>query len=138
MRRAKKTGRTLTIVLPAALLLLRCGLPESPSITTDPGLAWVIAGSGVPGVSVAVIEDFAIDYLEVHGVRDETTGEPVTERTLFQAASNSKAVTTMAALRLVLEGRIGLDEDINRALSSWQVPENELTRRSKGTGGLTR
>ena len=81
----------------------------------------------VPGVSIAVIKDFKIDTLEVHGVKDVLTQEPVTVQTLFQAASISKSVSAMAALRLVQDGKMSLDEDINQTLSSWQLPENAFT-----------
>lgn len=50
----------------------------------------------------------------------------VTPRTRFQAASISKPVAAMAAMRLVQEGTLDLDEDVNEKLKSWKVPENEL------------
>jgi hypothetical protein len=36
----------------------------------------------VPGVSIAVINDFELDYVEVHGVKSKRSQEPVTEQTL--------------------------------------------------------
>jgi CubicO group peptidase (beta-lactamase class C family) len=83
------------------------------NITTEPNVSSLIERSGVPGVSIAVIEDFAIDRLEVYGVENTTTQTPVSTQTLFQAASISKSLTAMIALRFVLEDRIALDEDIN-------------------------
>jgi CubicO group peptidase (beta-lactamase class C family) len=44
---------------------------------------------------------------------------------LFQAASISKPVTAMAVLRLVAAGRLSLDTDVNRYLTSWQLPGEE-------------
>lgn len=49
-------------------------------------------------------------------------------RTLYQAASLSKVVTAVAALRLVEEGRLGLDTDVNAELHSWHLPPSPLTR----------
>jgi CubicO group peptidase (beta-lactamase class C family) len=46
------------------------------------------------------------------GVRDLATGQPVEADTIFRIASMSKPVTAVAALTLVDEGRIGLDEPI--------------------------
>jgi CubicO group peptidase (beta-lactamase class C family) len=83
------------------------------NITTEPDVRRVIERSSVPGVSIAVIKDFAIDYLEAYGVENTTTQTRVSTQTLFQAASISKSLTAMIALRFVLEDRIALDEDIN-------------------------
>jgi CubicO group peptidase (beta-lactamase class C family) len=80
----------------------------------------------VPGVSVAVFNDFELDYVEVHGVKDVTTREPVTEGTLFQAASMSKSVAAAGVLRLAEEGGVSLDAAINVYLASWQLPYNSL------------
>ena len=81
----------------------------------------------VPGVSVAVIRDFRIHWAKAYGVADVQTGRSVDESTMFQAASISKPVTAMAAVRLVQEGRLSLDADVNAILKSWRVPESALT-----------
>ena len=52
---------------------------------------------------------------------------PVTENTLFQAASISKLPTAVAALHFVEQGALNLDQDVNESLVSWQVAENEFT-----------
>ena len=36
-------------------------------------------------------------------------------------------------MRLVEDGRISLDTDVNQYLKQWQVPENEFTRKEKVT-----
>jgi CubicO group peptidase (beta-lactamase class C family) len=88
---------------------------------------------GVPGVSVAVIDGFEIAWAQGWGVADVDTGAPVTADTLFQASSMSKPVAAAAALRLVQDGRLALDEDVNASLRSWKVPESPFTRRSPVT-----
>jgi CubicO group peptidase (beta-lactamase class C family) len=75
-----------------------------------------------PGISVAVIDGDEIAWARGFGVKEAGQPEPVTTETLFQAGSISKPVTAMVALRLVQEGRIDLDEDVNRYLVSWKVP----------------
>jgi len=42
---------------------------------------------------------------------------------LFQACSISKPVAVFAVLRLVDQGVLDLDEDVNRRLTSWQIPQ---------------
>ena len=87
----------------------------------------------VPGVSVAVIRDFEIHWAKGYGVADVENGMRVDADSLFQAASISKPVTAMAAMRAVQDGRFSLDDDINTILKSWKLPASELTRRQAVT-----
>jgi CubicO group peptidase (beta-lactamase class C family) len=91
-------------------------------------LSEIMARFKVPGVSVAVIKDFKIHWAKGYGLADVATNTPVGIATAFQAASISKPVMAMAAVRLAQEGRLSLDQDINSLLKSWQVPASELTR----------
>jgi CubicO group peptidase (beta-lactamase class C family) len=86
-----------------------------------------------PGVSIAFINNGRIEWARGYGVREVGSRQPVTTETLFQAGSISKAVTAIAALRLVEAGKLSLDEDVNVKLVSWKVPENEFTRENKVT-----
>ena len=87
----------------------------------------------IPGVSVAVVNDGRVEWARGFGVRDAAGAEPVVPETLFQAGSISKPVAALAALRLVQEGKLALDEDVNAKLVSWKVPENEFTKEQKVT-----
>jgi CubicO group peptidase (beta-lactamase class C family) len=82
----------------------------------------------VPGVSVAIIKDFDVQWAKGYGVADVETGTRVDSDTMFQAASISKPVAAMAAMRAVQEGRFSLDDDINTILKSWKLPDSEFTR----------
>ncbi len=87
----------------------------------------------VPGVSIAVIENGKIAWARGYGVRDLNTNTPVDAETVFQAASISKPVSTVAMLQYVEAGKLNLDEDINQKLMSWHVPENAFTVKEKVT-----
>ena len=67
----------------------------------------------VPGVGVAVIHHHEVVWAKGYGLKDGETEEPVTDTTLFIAGSISKPVAAMGALRLVQEGKLSLDENIN-------------------------
>jgi CubicO group peptidase (beta-lactamase class C family) len=75
----------------------------------------------VPGMSIAVIRDFKIDWVKGYGVADAASGAAVGADTRFQAASISKPVTAMAAVRLAQEKRIDLDQDVNALLRGWKL-----------------
>jgi CubicO group peptidase (beta-lactamase class C family) len=83
----------------------------------------------VPGLSVAVINNFKVEWAKAYGLKDVETKEPVTTETIFQSASISKPVTAMIALKKVQEGKIALDEDINNRLTSWKLPDNEWKKK---------
>jgi CubicO group peptidase (beta-lactamase class C family) len=90
----------------------------------------------IPGVSVAVISDYKVAWAKGYGVMDVETKLPVTEKTLFVAGSVSKPIAAMGALRLVQEGKLRLDADINDALRSWKLPDNAFTKTKKATPRL--
>jgi len=75
-----------------------------------------------PGVSIAVIHDGKVQWARAFGVRDAKTREPMTTETMLQAASISKPVFALAVMRLVEQGKLGLDEDVDHYLKSWKVP----------------
>jgi CubicO group peptidase (beta-lactamase class C family) len=86
-----------------------------------------------PGVSVAVIDEYRVDWVKGYGVRTADEEEAVTAQTLFHAGSVAKSISAAATLTLVEQGLLSLDDDVNNRLVSWQVPENEYTRVEKVT-----
>jgi CubicO group peptidase (beta-lactamase class C family) len=86
----------------------------------------------VPGVSIAVIHDGRIEWARGFGVT-HAGGAPVTANTLFQAASISKPVFSLAVLKLVDAGKLNLDANVNDYLTAWKLPDNDFTRQSKVT-----
>lgn len=86
-----------------------------------------------PGVSIALINDGRIEWARGYGFLEAGGKVPVTTETLFQAASNSKSLTAIVVLRLVQQGKLDLDSDVNKWLVSWKVPENEFTKDQKVT-----
>lgn len=87
----------------------------------------------VPGMSVAVVDNFTIHWAKGYGVADASMGRQVNTSTRFQAASISKPVTALAAMHLVQTKQLDLDVDVNKVLRSWQVPVSEHTRKQAVT-----
>lgn len=90
-----------------------------------------LAHYNVPGVSVAVMLDGELAWARGYGMADSASGHPVTDQTLFQAASISKPVAAMAALEMVENGQLSLDGDINTYLTSWQLPGEGFTEKEQ-------
>jgi CubicO group peptidase (beta-lactamase class C family) len=87
----------------------------------------------VPGVSVAFFDHGQILWTRAYGLADVAAKKPVSPDTLFQAASISKPVAALAALRLVQDGKLTLDEDVNVKLRTWKVPDSAFTIKEKVT-----
>jgi CubicO group peptidase (beta-lactamase class C family) len=75
----------------------------------------------VPGVSIAVIRNGRIAWARGYGGSYEN-GPAITPATLFQAASISKPVSALGALRMVDAKQLDLDADIDTELASWKLP----------------
>jgi CubicO group peptidase (beta-lactamase class C family) len=78
-----------------------------------------------PGVSIAVINDFKIEWAQGFGICDLQSEQPVTADTMFQSGSISKAIFALGVMQLVQDGHLNLDEDINHYLTTWQIPATE-------------
>ena len=88
---------------------------------------------GVNGVSVAVIHNYRIEWAKGYGMADMADKRPVTENTLFQAASISKSLNSIGVLRLVEKKMISCDSDINKYLVSWKFPYDSTSHGRKIT-----
>lgn len=81
----------------------------------------------VTGVSIAVVHNFKTEWARGYGWADSFEKRPVTEKTLFQAASVSKSLNGVGVLKLVQDGKIDLHTDINEYLKSWKFPYDSVS-----------
>ena len=116
-----------------SLWLLAATLLPTLGSTVDEVVQAEMRNHDIVGVSIAIIEDSEICKAAGYGLADKRTATRVTTNTLFQAGSVSKPVAALAALRLVEDGKLSLDADVNRSLKQWQVPENKFTKDEKVT-----
>lgn len=84
----------------------------------------------VPGLNIAVIKDYKIDWAKSYGLADTTMRIPVTNKTMFSAGSISKFLLAVTALKMVDNGQIELDNPINNYLTSWKITENDFTKKT--------
>ena len=112
------------------LLLLACA-SGAPGTQRDDELDTFVRAQMVqrriPGLSLAIIEDFRIVEARSYGVIEAGRQDPVTPTTLFQAGSISKSVAALGALRLVEQRKLFLDGDVNQVLTTWKLPPSAFT-----------
>jgi CubicO group peptidase (beta-lactamase class C family) len=136
-RRAAWILAALAIAAPAC-----ADLAATVAATVDPVIESGLKETGAPGAAFVFVHGGRIVYQRGYGIADLARGEPVDPaRTVWPIASITKAVTAMAVLQLVDDGRVDLDTDINRYLKRLQVPAQgypPLTLRHllSHTGGL--
>ena len=83
----------------------------------------------VKGVSIAVINNFQLEWAKGYGIAEAGLAIPITPNTLFQSGSIGKPVVAAATLHFVESGDLNLDENVNVKLKSWQIPSNSFTKR---------
>ena len=71
-----------------------------------------IAKGVVPGATMTVVRHGKVAYRRAWGERDPTNSAPMTDDAIFRIYSMSKPITTVAAMMLVEEGRLGLQEPV--------------------------
>jgi CubicO group peptidase (beta-lactamase class C family) len=116
--RARADGVERGLLSPTAV----AGRPPAPHT-----IAERMAFHGVPSVSIAVIDSGRVAWARAYGVTTPG-GAPATPATLFQAASLSKAVAAVTALRLVARGDLALDDDVTARLTSRALPIADSAR----------
>src|SRR5262245_55121591 len=99
----------------AAGLVLVCLAADTAGPAPPPSFpSWLEAEmgqSGVPGVSIAVIKDYRIEWAAGFGIADIAHGARVTSETLFQAASVSKPITALAVMISFEDHGLSIDDD---------------------------
>ncbi len=85
---------------------------ESQSFQVDNFVETFRQYYNIPGLSLALVKGGKIVYNKGFGTKNIMTGEPVTEKTIFETASISKAVCAFAINRLAENGAIDLDKPL--------------------------
>jgi CubicO group peptidase (beta-lactamase class C family) len=80
---------------------------------------------GVPGLAIAVIRDGKPTWVHGFGTKEAKTGQPVTGETVFEAASLSKPVFAYGVLKLVEQGKLGLDVPLTTFLPKRYIEDDE-------------
>jgi len=72
------------------------------------------------GAVVMIQQDGKVVFSEAVGWRDREAGSPMQKDTIFRIASQTKALTSVAILMLMEEGKLLLDDPLGKYLPEWK------------------
>jgi CubicO group peptidase (beta-lactamase class C family) len=124
--------RAVAIMTTLATALLTACSASSAADKRDAALDAVIPAAmqkaSVPGAIVGIWQDGRAPYVRAFGVRDTATRQPMATDLSMRIGSTSKTFTVTAILMLADQGKLGLDDPIDRYVTG--VPSgNEITLR---------
>lgn len=143
-------------VLVVAALLAGCASGPPPPEPVAPGddaavrrqvralVAHELKAAGLASLAVTVVDQRGEVFAEAQGLADVATGRPATPDTLYRMGSVSKLFTDTAALALVQQRRLALDDPLPQALPGlrlagpWPQPAPTLGQLMTHQAGLPR
>ena len=90
--------------------------PEARNAKLDETLRGLVEGRSTPGIAVLILQNGRPVYSHSVGVREVGSAALIGENDMFRLASMTKAVTSVATMILVEQGKIGLDDPVSRFL----------------------
>jgi CubicO group peptidase (beta-lactamase class C family) len=95
----------------------RATATSSPAAAAiDAGLTAAVARGDVPGIVAMAVSPGAVIYQGAFGAADAAAGRPLTVDAIFRIASMTKPVTSIAAMQLVEQHRLALDDPAEKYL----------------------
>jgi CubicO group peptidase (beta-lactamase class C family) len=117
--------RRLRWVLPLLFVAVASAAPSLPQQGAAALSAFLQAATergDVPGVVVAVVDKSGLLYHEAFGRSSTLRNTPMAKDTIFNIASMTKPVTSVAIMMLVDEGRLKLDDEVAKYLPKYKDP----------------
>lgn len=128
MRINKHPGFFLTLALLAGICAVNA-LHAAPSERQiDQAVKRTMEEFDVPGMAVSVVVDGELHYSEGHGILETGMDAPVTDETLFQIASVSKAFTAAALAILADDGKLDWEDRVIDFLPEFRMYDPWVTR----------
>ncbi len=124
--RSAAVAATLFVAIPSAFAEGPNTAKPKEAGFTSAGLARIdaylkneIAGNKIPGAIMMIQRNGKTAYFSSFGVRDPGTKAPMTPDSIFRIYSMSKPITTVAAMMLVEEGKLQLDEPLSKYIPAF-------------------
>jgi CubicO group peptidase (beta-lactamase class C family) len=105
---------------PAALAGAPHGISQERLRNLDQAMKTYVAESKLAGAVVMIHQDGREVFSEAYGWRDKEANDPMREDTIFRIASQTKALTSVAIMMLMEEGKLVLNDPVGKFLPEWQ------------------
>ena len=120
--------RLLVVSLAAAALLIASAFPHAASRTLpaagtaalDTFLRGQVDKGVIPGVVAVVVDKAGVVYSGAFGKQNTAKNVPLTTGSIFRIASMTKAVTSVATMMMVEQGKLKLDDDVSTYLPAFK------------------
>ena len=108
--------RRLPLVLAALALLAAAPRPQEKLQKLDPVITGLIEKKKIAGEVIIVAKDGQVAFHEAWGKLDLESGKPMPKDAIFRIYSMTKAIVTAAALVLLDEGKLALDDPVSKSI----------------------
>lgn len=137
----KPSRRACLLVFIGSVLCLNgptAGQTVSPGQTIDRLIADRMSETGTPGFAVGVSVDGKVVHAKGYGIANLETQTTVTPKTVFNIASITKTFTSLAAMKLVEQGKLSLDDPLSKQLDALPAAWRPITIRQilSNTSGI--
>src|SRR5687768_16451345 len=117
--------KRLLLLLPLLFVAVTAAAPSFPqqgSTSLSAFLKSATDRGDVPGVVVAVVNKDGVLYHEAFGLSSTVRRTPMAKDTIFNMASMTKPVTSVAIMMLDDEGKLKLDDEVMKYLPKYRNP----------------
>src|SRR5262245_9498438 len=118
----KRLFWVLPLLLVTVISATPPSLPQQGAAAISTVLKSATDHGDVPGVVVAVVNKDGVLYNEAFGKSSTVRNTPMMKDTMFNMASMTKPVTSVAIMMLVDEGKLKLDDEVAKYLPKWKDP----------------
>lgn len=128
-----------TFLVIISLFVLQIAAQDAVTPKIDEFIKAEMEKQKIPGVSLAVVKDGRLVYAKGYGLANVEHQVPVKPETIFQSGSVGKQFTSMAVMMLVEEGKVSLEDKINKYFTDAPAEWSNITVRHllTHTSGMT-
>lgn len=109
----------LLLAFPSALLA------NDNNFSIEKEIQHYLAHNNVPALSIGIIKNGKVEFIQHYGVLHRDTEEAVTENTFYQIGSQTKVITSIIALTLINEGKLKLTDSVQKLIPD-SIPTSKV------------